>query len=91
MTAGTCLVSGVGLSIFEFFKSQLQGAKPVHPVEGAMAKRWVKERLKIMYPELRRDPRALERMYQSLSLEPRAGAAAGGTMLFEVVLPGRLK
>ena len=78
------------LSIFDFFKSQLQSAKPVHPVEGAMAKRWVKERLKAIYPELRGNPRELERMYRSLSLEPRAGGGEGGAILFEVVLPGRI-
>lgn len=56
-----------------------------------MAKRWVKERLKTMYPEVRGNPRELERLYRSLSLEPRAGAGEGGAMVFEVVLPGRIE
>lgn len=78
-------------AIFEYFRTKFGGAPPpVNAVERAMAKRWVKERLKKMYPELRADPRALEAAYQSLSLEPRPGAGKGGGMMFEVVLPGRL-
>ena len=78
------------MTIFEFLKAKLQGTPPVSPVERAMAKRWVKERLKRMYPELRHDPRALEEVYRSLSLEPRPGLGKGGAMMFEVVLPGKL-
>ena len=55
-----------------------------------MAKRWVKERLKVLYPELRADPRALEAAYRDLSLEALPGAGEGGEALFEVILPGRL-
>jgi hypothetical protein len=79
------------MTIFEFLRNHLQGEKPVHPVEAAMAKRWVKERLKDMYPEMRHDPRELERMYRALSLEPREGGGEGGSILFEVVLPGRIE
>lgn len=78
------------MTIFEFIKARLQGAPPVSPVERIMAKRWVKERLKRMYPELRHDPRALEEAYRSLTLEPRPGAGKGGSMMFEIDLPGRL-
>lgn len=69
---------------------KLSGEPPLHPIDRQMAKRWVKERLKIMYPELRHDPRALEEAYQSLTLEARPGAGKGGQALFEVILPGRL-
>ena len=62
----------------------------MHPVERRLAKRWVKERLKKMYPELRADPRALEAAYQALRIEAHAGAGEGGEALFEVILPGRL-
>jgi hypothetical protein len=78
------------MKIVEFFRSRLQGAPAVTPVERTLAKRWVKERLKRMFPELRHDPRALEEAYQNLSLEPVEGAGKGGETLFEVVLPGRL-
>lgn len=78
-------------AILEYFRSKFATPpSPLQPIERAMAKRWVKERLKRMYPELRSDPRALEEAYQALSLEPRPGSGKGGSMMFEVVLPGRL-
>lgn len=67
-----------------------QGEPPLHPLDRRMAKRWVKERLKRMYPELRADPRALEEAYRSLSLDPLDGRGEGGEPLFEISLPGRL-
>ena len=79
------------MTIFEYIKAQLQGEKPLRAVEGVMAKRWVKERLKAVFPELRSDPRALEQAYRDLSLEPRPGSGKGGAMLFEVVLPGKIE
>jgi len=78
------------MTIFEFLKNKLQGEPPVRPLERILARRWVKERLKKMYPELRANPRALEEAYQALSLEAHEGAGKGNTILFEVVLPGRL-
>ncbi len=77
-------------SIFDFFKGAFQAAPPLRPVERILAKRWVKERLKHIYPELRGDPKALEELYQSLSLEPREGSGKGGGTLFEIVLPGKM-
>ena len=70
------------MNIFEFIRSRLQGEEPLRPLERVLAKRWVKDRLKRMYPELRHDPRALEAMYQSLTLEPRVGGGEGGAVLF---------
>lgn len=78
------------MNIFEFIKSKLGGEEDLRPVERRMAKRWVKERLKKMYPELRNDPKALEEVYQGLSLEPVPGAGKGGATVFEIVLPDRL-
>ena len=78
------------MNILEFLKQKLQGEPPLRPIERSMAKRWVKERLKRMYPELRHDPRALEEAYRSLNLQPRKGIGKGGEMIFEVLLPGHL-
>lgn len=78
------------MNIFEFIKGKLQGEPPLHPVERRMARRWVKERLKKMFPELRDDPKALEEAYRTLSLEPREGVGKGGATMFEIVLPGRV-
>ena len=80
----------MAFSIVDFLKARLQGDPPLRPIERQMAKRWVKERLKTLYPELRSDPRALEEAYQALSLEPREGTGKGGGTIFEVILPGHL-
>ncbi len=76
------------MTIFEFLRSKLQGEPPLNPLDRRMAKRWVKERLKRLYPELRLDPAALEKAYQELGIEPREGAGKGGATVFEVTLPG---
>lgn len=78
------------MTIFEYLRAKLQGEPPVRPLEKAVAKRWVKERLKVVFPELQDDPHALEQAYRDLSLEPRPGCGKGGAMLFEVTLPGKL-
>ncbi|MDX2079666.1 MAG: hypothetical protein SFU53_02680 [Terrimicrobiaceae bacterium] len=74
-------------SIFEFLRNKLKGEPPLNPLDRRMAKRWVKERLKRMYPELRLDPEALERAYQQLGLEPHEGSGKGGATIFEITLP----
>lgn len=76
------------MTIFEFLRSKLQGEPPLNPLDRRMAKRWVKERLKRLYPELRLDPEALEKAYQELGIEPREGSGKGGATVFEVTLPG---
>ena len=57
------------------------------PVENQMAKRWVMERLKRLFPDLRADPEALERAYQQLGLETRPGSGKGCGVVYEVTLP----
>lgn len=76
------------MTIIEFFRSRLKGEAPLHPMDRKIAKRWVKDRLKRIYPELRLDPKALEQAYQDLGVEPRAGAGKGGATVFEITLPG---
>jgi len=75
-------------SILEFIKARLGAEPPLRPVESRMARRWVKERLKVAYPELGADPKGLEEAYRSLGLEPRAGMGEGGETLYEVIIPG---
>ena len=61
---------------------------PLHPIEQKMAKRWIKQRLVSVFPELRKDPVALENAYQSLSLDPRPGTDDGdGETVFEMSAP----
>lgn len=77
------------MSLLDFLRSRLAGQPPLHPIERRLAKRWVKERLKKLYPELRADPRALEAAYQALNIEAHRGAGEGGEALFEIILPDR--
>ena len=76
------------MTIFEFLRSRLKGEPPLHPMDRRLAKRWVKERLKRLYPELRLDPKALEQAYQDLGVEPLEGRGRGGATVFEINLPG---
>lgn len=78
------------MKILGFLNIRFHDVPPATPVERILAKRWVRERLKRLFPELRHDPRALEEAYQSLSLEARPGAGKGGATLFEIVLPGKI-
>lgn len=75
------------LSFLEFLRQSLQGEEHLHPLERKIAKRWVKERLKKIYPELRNDPDALERAYQELGIEPHEGAGKGACTVYEITLP----
>ena len=70
------------------FRRALRKAPAVHPLDRQVAKRCVKARLLVVYPELRYDPKALEAAYQALDLKPCAGSAPGEAhSYFEVVLP----
>ena len=75
------------MSFWEFLRQGLQGEQPVHPIEQRMAKRWVKERLKRLFPELRSNPKELEKAYQELGIESREGSGRGGAAVYEITLP----
>lgn len=79
------------MTILEFLRSKLAGEPPLHPMDRRLAKRWVKERLKRLYPELRLDPKALEQAYQDLGIEPHEGSGKGGATVFEITLPGDVR
>ena len=74
--------------LFQLIKRAFRAEPALHPIEQKMAKRWIKQRLVAVYPELRRDAAALEQAYQSLSLDPRPGTEEGeeGT-IFEMTAP----
>ncbi len=78
-------------AVFELIRRAFRHEAPLHPVDRQMAKKWIKQRLIVVFPYLRNNPRALEQAYRSLGLEPREGHELGeeGTV-FEVKLPGEL-
>ena len=74
--------------LFQLIKRTFSREPKLHPIEGRMAKRWIKQRLVIVFPELRNNPPALETAYQSLGLTPRAGTEEGDAdTVFEMSLP----
>ena len=75
--------------LLQFIKRAFSTEPELHPVERGMARQWIKQRLVAVFPELRNNPRALERAYQTLGLEPRAGTEAGDNeTVFEMSIPG---
>lgn len=72
---------------FPFFDFAGTAAARLRPLENNLAKRWVKERLKKLFPELRNDPEALEKAYASLGIEARPGAGKGGGVVYELSTP----
>ena len=75
--------------LFSLIKRAFRSQPPMHPVEHGMARRWIKQRLVAVFPELRNNPAALERAYQTLSLEPRPGQGGDeAETVFELRSPG---
>ncbi|MEQ1860436.1 MAG: hypothetical protein ABMA13_10910 [Chthoniobacteraceae bacterium] len=76
--------------LFEVIKRAFTRQPKLHPVEAGLAKRWIKQRLLVVFPELRNDPPALDRAYRSLGLSPRPGTEEGEpAAVFEMSLPSR--
>ena len=74
--------------LFQLIKRAFRTEPPLHPIDQQIAKRWIKQRLCVVFPELRQNPAALERAYQALSLEPRPGAHEGEPeTVFEMNVP----
>jgi hypothetical protein len=75
--------------LLQFIKRAFTSEPELHPVERGMARRWIKQRLVTVFPELRNNPVALERAYQTLGLQPRAGAGPDeAETVFEMSIPG---
>lgn len=62
---------------FQRIREAFRRERKLHPVEGQMARRWIKQRLVAVFPELRNNPQALESAYQSLGMEVRPGQDEG--------------
>jgi hypothetical protein len=74
--------------LFQLIKRAFRAEPKLHPIEQKMAKRWIKQRLAVVFPELRGNAVALEKAYQSLSLVPREGTEEGETgTVFEITAP----
>jgi len=75
--------------LFQLIKRAFFREPALHPVEHGMARRWIKQRLITVFPELRNNPAALDRAYRTLGLQPRAGSESGDAeTVFEMSIPG---
>ncbi len=72
------------MKLYHAIKKAFGFGPVVHPVDRGLAKRWIKQRLLAVFPELRGNPRALEAAYHSLSLEPRAGGEGEDETVYEL-------
>lgn len=72
------------MKFYEVFRRALGLAPVIHPVDRSLAKRWIKQRLLVVFPELRGNPQALEAAYRSLNLEPRPGGPGDAETVFEL-------
>jgi hypothetical protein len=81
--------SDMKTALIQIFKRAFRAEPKLHPIEGRLAKRWIKQRLLAVFPELRNNPAALEAAYQALNMEPRDGAEEGGSgTVFHLTIPG---
>jgi hypothetical protein len=75
--------------LLQFIKRAFSSEPELHPVDRGMARQWIKQRLVAVFPELRNNPKALERAYRTLNLEPKSGTESGaGETVFEMSIPG---
>jgi len=76
-------------ALIQFIKRAFSREPELHPVERGLARRWIKQRLLAVFPELRNNPAALERAYRTLGLEARSGTEAGKEQtIYEMSIPG---
>jgi len=74
--------------LFQFIKRAFSSQPEVHPIERGMARRWTKQRLVTVFPQLRNNPAALESAYRALGLHARQGEEAGeADTVFELTAP----
>jgi hypothetical protein len=78
----------ISARVIDFLMKRFRQEPKLHPIDAQIAKRYIKRRLCLMFPELREDPQRLEAAYRALSLEPREGTEEGDAgVFFEVRMP----
>jgi hypothetical protein len=75
----------------ELIRQALQGEENIHPIDRRMAKHWVKERLRRIYPHLQSNPQGLEKAYNELGIEAHEGSGKGNGTVYEITLPESAK
>lgn len=61
--------------LFQRIREAFRREPQLHPVDHQLARRWIKQRLLVVFPHLRNNPRELERAYCNLGMDPQEGDA----------------
>lgn len=65
------------MSLKTFVRRAFNMGPVIHPVDRGLAKRYIKQRLLAVYPELRDNPRALESAYRALGQDAQPDDRGG--------------
>ena len=63
--------------MFERIRNAFRREPALHPVDRQLARRWIKQRLVAVFPELRDNPKALALAYRNLGMDPQPGQEEG--------------
>lgn len=63
--------------LFQRIRAAFRREPELHPVDRQLARRWIKQRLVAVFPELRNNPVELERAYRNLGMDPQPGQEEG--------------
>ena len=72
------------MKVYQVLKRVFGLGPVVHPIDQGLAKHWIKQRLRAVFPELRGNARALEAAYQALDLQPQPGGDGDAETVFEL-------
>lgn len=76
--------------MFQRIRNAFRREPVLHPVDRQLARRWIKQRLVVVFPQLRNNPEALERAYRNLGLDPQPGQEEGDAdTVFVLTAPER--
>jgi hypothetical protein len=62
---------------FQRIRDAFRREPKLHPVDRQLARRWIKQRLIAVFPQLRNNPQELERAYRNLGMDAQPGHEEG--------------
>ena len=63
--------------LFQRIRAVFRREPELHPVDRHLARRWIKQRLVAVFPQLRNNPAELERAYRNLGMDVQPGQEEG--------------
>jgi hypothetical protein len=72
------IISGnMKTGLFERIRNAFRREPVLHPLDRHLARRWIKQRLVAVFPQLRNNPAELERAYRNLGMDAQPGQEEG--------------